>query len=32
MDTRDNIEHYLIQMEYPFESIGYGYVDYSRYS
>ena len=21
MDTRDNIEHYLIQMEYPFESI-----------
>jgi hypothetical protein len=21
METRDNIEHYLIQMEYPFESI-----------
>ena len=21
MDTRDNIEHYLIQMEYPFESV-----------
>ena len=21
MDTRGNIEHYLIQMEYPFESI-----------
>jgi hypothetical protein len=22
MDPRNNIEHYLIQMEYPFESIG----------
>jgi len=22
MEPRDNIEHYLIQMEYPFESIG----------
>ena len=21
MDTRDNIEHYLIQMEYPFEAV-----------
>ena len=29
METRDNIEHYLIQMEYPFESIEIEYVDHS---